>query len=70
MFELLCLCLLLLSFVFVLSLIQKFNESIDINFDDTNVQNAIDNMITQANKTIDEDISINLNTILTKLNNQ
>ena len=68
MFELLC--LLLLSFVFVLSLIQKFNESIDINFDDTNVQNAIDNMITQANKTIDEDISINLNTILTKLNNQ
>ena len=64
MFELLCLCLLLLSFVFVVSLIQKFNEP--IVFTNTAVQNAIQDISTNMDNTI-TDISNNLNSILNQL---
>mgnify|MGYP001281987069 CR=1 FL=1 len=64
MFEILCLCLLLLSFVFVVSLIQKFNEP--IVFTNTAVQKAIQDISTNMDNTI-TDISNNLNTILNQL---
>lgn len=65
MFDLLCLCLLLLSFVFVVSLIQKYNEP--IVFTNTAVQKAIDDISDNMNTTI-TDISGNFNIILNKLN--
>tara|TARA_B110000008_G_C16958264_1_gene559083 strand:- start:2354 stop:2563 length:210 start_codon:yes stop_codon:yes gene_type:complete len=68
MFDLLCLCLLLLSFVFVVSLIQKCNEPIVFtNNVGTAVQKAIDDISDNMNTTI-TDISGNFNIILNKLN--
>jgi len=68
MFDLLCLCLLLLSFVFVVSLIQKCNEHIVFtNNVGTAVQKAIDDISDNMNTTI-TDISGNFNIILNKLN--
>ena len=66
MFEILCLCLLLLSFVFILSLIQKLNESIDISFSNIAVNNAIDSIDTNFNDAID-DISSNMGMIISDL---
>jgi|MDTG01.3.fsa_nt_gb hypothetical protein len=66
MFEILCLCLLLLSFVFILSLIQKLNESIDISFSNIAVNNAIDSIDTNFNDAIDE-ISSNMGMIISDL---